>query len=46
MPKFLLKFNAAVIKEVPITKESLSIGRKEDNDIVIDNPAVSSHHCK
>jgi pSer/pThr/pTyr-binding forkhead associated (FHA) protein len=46
MPKFLLKFNAAVIKEIPITKEALTVGRKEDNDIVIDNPAVSGHHAK
>ncbi|MEK7287005.1 MAG: FHA domain-containing protein, partial [Elusimicrobiota bacterium] len=46
MPKLLLKFNAAVIKEIPITKDVLTVGRKEDNDIVIDNPAVSGHHCK
>lgn len=46
MPKFLLKFNAAVIKEIPITKEVMTIGRKPENDIVIDNPAVSGHHCK
>ena len=46
MPKLLLKFNAAVIKEVAMEKESISIGRKPDNDIVIDNPAISGHHCK
>ncbi|MBI4062786.1 MAG: FHA domain-containing protein [Elusimicrobia bacterium] len=46
MPKLLLKFNAAVIKEIPIAKNTLTVGRKDDNDIVIDNPAVSGHHCK
>jgi pSer/pThr/pTyr-binding forkhead associated (FHA) protein len=46
MPKLLLKFNAAVIKEIPFDKESLSVGRKPDNDIVVDNPAVSGHHCR
>ncbi len=46
MPKLLLKFNAAVIKEVAMDKGSISIGRKADNDIVIDNPAISGHHCK
>ena len=46
MPKMLLKFNAAVIKEIPFDKESLSVGRKPDNDIVIDNPAISGHHCR
>ncbi|MDE2489820.1 MAG: FHA domain-containing protein [Elusimicrobia bacterium] len=46
MPKLLLKFNAAVIKEIPFDKDSLSVGRKPDNDVVIDNPAVSGHHCR
>ncbi|OGS41927.1 MAG: hypothetical protein A2506_03030 [Elusimicrobia bacterium RIFOXYD12_FULL_66_9] len=46
MPKLLLKFNAAVIKEIPFDKDSLSVGRKPDNDIPIDNPAISGHHCK
>ena len=46
MPKMLLKFNAAVIKEIPFEKDSLAVGRKDDNDIVIDNPAVSGHHCR
>ena len=46
MPKLLLKFNAAVIKEIPFDKDSLAVGRKDDNDIVIDNPAISGHHCR
>jgi pSer/pThr/pTyr-binding forkhead associated (FHA) protein len=46
MPKLLLKFDAAVIKEILFDKPALSVGRKPDNDIVIDNPAVSGHHCR
>jgi pSer/pThr/pTyr-binding forkhead associated (FHA) protein len=46
MPKLLLKFNAAVIKEIPFDKDALTVGRKDDNDIVIDNPAISGHHCR
>lgn len=46
MPKLLLKFNAAVIKEIPFNKDVLTVGRKPDNDIFIDNPAISGHHCK
>jgi pSer/pThr/pTyr-binding forkhead associated (FHA) protein len=46
MPKFLLKFHAAVIKEIPMEKTPLTIGRKPDNDIVIDNMAVSGHHSR
>jgi len=47
-PKLLLKFETAVLKEIPIQEDKtvISIGRKDDNDIVIDNPAVSSHHCR
>lgn len=46
MPKLLLKFNAAVIKEIPLNKDAVTVGRKADNDVVIDNPAISGHHCR
>lgn len=46
MPKIIMKFNDAVIKEVALEGEQLTIGRKADNDLVIDNPAVSGHHAK
>lgn len=46
MAKFILKFNEAVIKEIPIEKDVVSIGRKEENDIHIDNMAVSGRHAK
>jgi pSer/pThr/pTyr-binding forkhead associated (FHA) protein len=46
MPKLLLQYGGAVLKEIPITKEEITVGRRPDNDIVIDNPAVSAHHCK
>lgn len=46
MAKILLKFGPAVVREIPITKLPLTIGRKPDNDLVIDNPTVSSHHAR
>ncbi|MBN1621483.1 MAG: FHA domain-containing protein [Endomicrobiales bacterium] len=46
MPKFLLKFHAAVIKEIPVEKTPMLIGRKPENDIVIDNMAVSGQHAR
>ena len=46
MPKVILKFEAAVIKEFPLLASSITIGRKPDNDLVIDHPAVSGHHCR
>ena len=46
MAKVLLKYKGAVVKEVIIDREAITIGRKPDNDIVIDNQAVSGHHAK
>ena len=40
MARFILTFNKQVIKEYPFLKDSITIGRKEDNTIVIDNLAV------
>jgi len=46
MAKITLKYEASVIKEIPLRKPQVSIGRAPDNDIVIDNLAVSGHHAK
>jgi len=46
MPKLMIKFEAAFMKEVKLDKPAFAIGRKPDNDIVLDNAAVSGHHCK
>ena len=46
MAKLTLKYEASVIKEIPLRKAQVSIGRAPDNDIVIDNLAVSGHHAK
>lgn len=48
MAKLILKFGPAVVKEFPVppTQTSVSLGRKNDNDIVVDNPVVSGHHAR
>ena len=46
MPKLMLKFEAAFIREIKLDKPSFALGRKPDNDIVLDNAAISGHHCK
>ncbi len=46
MPKLLIKFEAAFIRELKLDKPSFTVGRKPDNDIALDNAAVSGHHCK
>ncbi|MGO9137545.1 MAG: FHA domain-containing protein [Syntrophales bacterium] len=46
MAKVLLKFKEAVIREIPLDQDVMTIGRKKDNDIVIDNQAVSGYHAR
>lgn len=46
MPKLLLKFETSVIKEIKLDKPGFTVGRKPDNDIVLENATVSGHHCK
>ncbi|MEZ5492435.1 MAG: FHA domain-containing protein [Gammaproteobacteria bacterium] len=44
--KLEFSFNANKIGEYALDKEVMTIGRKDDNDIRIDNLAVSGHHAK
>ena len=46
MAKLVLKFENAVQKEVPLLEGAVTIGRLPDNILQIDNPAVSSRHCR
>jgi hypothetical protein len=46
MAKLVLKFEQSVLKEVAISDRPVTIGRLPDNDIQIDNLAVSSHHAR
>ena len=46
MPKLTLKFDNAILGEVPVTSKEVSIGRSPDNALVIDNPAVSHYHAR
>lgn len=43
--KLILSMDGMVIKEYPLNKERMTIGRKAHNDIVIDNLAVSGEHA-
>ncbi|THF61677.1 FHA domain-containing protein [Pseudothauera rhizosphaerae] len=45
MPKLILSMDGLVLKEVILKKEKTTIGRKPDNDIQIDNLAISGHHA-
>lgn len=45
MAKLLLKFDGKVVREYVLKSDTLRVGRKPDNDIVINNAAVSGYHC-
>ena len=46
MATIQISFNGGVVSELQLDKETMTIGRKSDNDIHLDNLAVSSHHAK
>ena len=46
MAKLILTMGDKVIGEHSLNKECITIGRKPDNDIQIDNLAVSGHHAQ
>ena len=46
MAKLTITFNDQVVAEHELDKEEMTIGRKPDNDIQIDNLAVSGHHAR
>ncbi|ADL56554.1 FHA domain-containing protein [Gallionella capsiferriformans] len=44
--KLILSLDGELIEEYSLNKERVRIGRKPDNDVVINNLAVSSHHAE
>lgn len=45
MPRLVLSLDGVTLKEVPITKDRTTVGRRSHNDLVIDNLAVSGEHA-
>jgi len=45
MPKMIVSIDGVVVKEVQLTKDRTTLGRRPYNDIVIDNLAVSGEHA-
>jgi pSer/pThr/pTyr-binding forkhead associated (FHA) protein len=46
MPKLSLMFDNKIVKEVPVGSRPVTIGRSPDNDLPVDNLAVSNYHAK
>jgi len=45
MPRLVLSLDGVVLREVSLTKDRTTIGRRSHNDVVIDNLAVSGEHA-
>ena len=45
MAKLILSMDGLVLKDIPLTKERMTIGRKAHNDVQIDNLAISGEHA-
>ena len=45
MAKLILSMDGLVLKEIPLNKERMTLGRKPHNDIQIDNLAISGEHA-
>ena len=47
MPNLTLTFKDITLGDYPLQRgHSLTIGRRKNNDVIIENLAVSSHHAK
>ncbi len=46
MVKIILKLKDKTISEIDVFKDTITIGRDPQNDVHIDNPAVSRFHAK
>ena len=46
MLRILLKFDKTVLREIESTAEEITIGRNAENDVQIDNIAVSGKHAR
>ena len=46
MAKLSLMFEEKLVKEVPVGSRAIGIGRSPDNDLPVDNLAVSNYHAR
>lgn len=46
MPKLIVSLEEKIVDEIPIEKEIITIGRRTDNDICLDNLGISGYHSQ
>jgi len=45
-PKLIISLENKVVEEIPIEKDIITIGRRTDNDLCLDNLAISGYHSQ
>ncbi len=46
MARLILSFDGRELRDLPVGTRGMVIGRSPDNDVMIDNLAVSNHHAR
>ncbi len=46
MAKLVLSRSGVLVREIPLTKETTIIGRRDDNDIALDDTSISGQHVQ
>lgn len=46
MARLILSFDGKELREIPVGPRGMAIGRSPDNEVTIDNLAVSNHHAR
>ncbi len=45
-PKLIISLDEKIVDEIPIEKETITIGRRTDNDLCLDNLSISGYHSQ
>ncbi len=45
-PKLIISLDEKIVDEIPIEKEIVTIGRRTDNDLCLDNLSISGYHSQ
>ncbi len=45
-PKLIISLDEKIVDEIPIEKEIITIGRRTDNDLCLDNLGISGYHSQ
>lgn len=46
MARIIVYLNDQFLRDIPLTRDTITVGRKPDNDVHLDNHAVSGYHAR